>query len=361
MISTKKANYFVKKFFFLTFYCNFATCEHTYTEKTEIKHTASKTTEPIRHQLLTAYMPCNDEHTGALFRFSNHQILNLMIGVFDSGYGGLTILDSIRRRLPDHDYLYLGDNARNPYGSRSYEVVYKYTLQGVEYLFSQGCKLVILACNTASAEALRTIQQHDLPDIDPDKRVLGVIRPTAEVAGRLTQNNHIGILATQGTVQSESYIIEIHKLYPNIHVVQQACPLWVPLIENKEYATDGAMYFIEKYLSELRDKDPLTDTVILACTHYPIIKQHIEKAAKKIWGEHSTPLFVAQGDIVAESLENYLLRHPDIDKHATVSCRDYAGSYHTTTYLTTENPDKFNNMAGLFLSESVQAQQVTLI
>lgn len=274
-----------------------------------------------------------------------------MIGVFDSGYGGLTVLESIRQTLPDYDYLYLGDNARNPYGTRSFEVVYKYTLQGVEYLFNQGCRLVILACNTASAKALRTIQQNDLPRLDPTRRVLGVIRPTAEIVGKRTLTRHIGILATEGTVRSRSYVIETAKLFPDIQVTQQACPMWVPLIENNEHTTEGARFFIEKYIRQLSEKDPLIDTIILGCTHYPIIQQQIT-AALSVWEGNVKPQIIAQGDIVAQSLKDYLTRHNYLDTpHQT---------HGTTTYLTTENADKFNKNARLFLNEHIEAQQITL-
>ena len=273
-----------------------------------------------------------------------------MIGIFDSGYGGLTVLSSIRKVLATHDYLYLGDNARNPYGTRSFDVVYRYTLQGVEYLFNQGCRLVILACNTASAKALRTIQQNDLQRIDPSRRVLGVIRPTAEIIGFLTNSRHVGIVATQGTVQSNSYVLEIAKLFPDIIVNQQPCPMWVPLIENNEFNNIGADFFIEKYLSELYTKDPLIDTIILGCTHYPLIKDKIEKISAKIWQQQ--PTIVAQGDIVAHSLADYIQRHPDLDNELQIQgkCR----------YLTTENVEKFNDNARLFLKETISAQHINL-
>ncbi len=273
-----------------------------------------------------------------------------MIGVFDSGYGGLTILRSIYEQLPEHDYLYLGDNARNPYGSRSFEVVYRYTLQGVRYLFEQGCKLVILACNTASAKALRTIQQNDLQHIDPDRRVLGVIRPTVEIINQLTLTGHVGILGTQGTVQSESYIIEIHKLFPHIEVVQQACPLWVPLIENNEFNTEGADFFIHRYLSQLYAQDSLIDTLVLGCTHYPLIYDKISRHASEIW--HNPVKIVSQGDIVARSLADYLYRHPDIDTPLSTQGM--------CVYLTTEAQDKFNANAQLFMQQPISAAQIEL-
>jgi len=273
-----------------------------------------------------------------------------MIGIFDSGYGGLTILRSIYNRLPNHDYLYLGDNARNPYGPRSYEVVYKYTLECVRYLFNQGCHLVILACNTASAKALRTIQQHDLQHIDPTRRVLGVIRPTVEIIDQLTNSQHVGILGTQGTVQSMSYVIEIHKLFPDIKVVQQACPLWVPLIENNEYQTEGADFFIHRYLSQLYAQDSQIDTLILGCTHYPIIIDKIRQHSTQIWQQPVN--IVAQGEIVARSLEDYLYRHPDIDSELPTKGK--------CVYLTTEAPDKFNANARLFMQQEITATQIEL-
>lgn len=268
------------------------------------------------------------------------------IGIFDSGYGGLTILEQIRRELPEYDYLYLGDNARTPYGTRSFDVVYKFTLECVQYLFSQGCQLVILACNTASAKALRTIQQNDLPKIDPHKRVLGVIRPTVEEIGNLTKTKHVGLLATAGTVQSDSYPIEIHKIYPDIHVASQACPLLVPLIENNEHKTAGAAFFIEKYTSELMKKDAGIDAVILGCTHYPLIAGEIEKALPK------GVKLISQGELVARSLADYLHRHPEMDEKCSKNG--------TCRYLTTENPEKFSSSASIFLTEDIQAEHVEI-
>ena len=235
-----------------------------------------------------------------------------MIGVFDSGFGGLTILKSIRRQLPSYDYLYLGDNARAPYGTRSFEVVYHYTLQAVEYLFSQGCELVVLACNTASAKALRSIQQINLPHIwqaehSNIKRVLGIIRPTVEAIGQLTQNKHIGLLATQGTVSSLSYPIELAKIDPSIILTQQACPMWVPLIENNEHLSDGADYFVRKYIDELFLKDEMIDTILLACTHYPLLEQKLCRYIP------AGVQLLSQGDIVGRSLSDYLTRHADIE------------------------------------------------
>lgn len=268
------------------------------------------------------------------------------IGIFDSGYGGLTILEQIRKELPEYDYLYLGDNARTPYGTRSFDVVYKFTLECVKYLFSQGCHLVILACNTASAKALRTIQQNDLPRIDSNRRVLGVIRPTVEEVGYLTKTNHTGLLATTGTVQSDSYPLEIRKLFPGIKVTSQACPLLVPLIENNEHKTDGAKYFIEKYVAELMAKDKKIDTVILGCTHYPLIASEI----KNVLPENVK--LVSQGELVAKSLKDYLYRHPEVEQKCSKTGK--------TVYLTTENPEKFASSASVFLLENIEVKHVEI-
>jgi glutamate racemase len=249
------------------------------------------------------------------------------IGIFDSGVGGLTVLKSIRQELPQYDYIYLGDNARAPYGTRSFDVIYQYTLEAVKKLFSMGCHLVILACNTASAKALRTIQQNDLPNIDPNKRVLGVIRPTTENIHLFTQSKHIGILATQGTVKSESYVIEINKFSPEIKVSQEACPMWVPLIESNEYQTEGAAYFIQKHIDNIFQKDPLIDTLVLGCTHYPILINEI----KKYIPSHVNIL--SQGEIVAEQLKRYLVRHPEMD----IRCSKGGN----IAYFTTEDPTAF--------------------
>ncbi len=266
------------------------------------------------------------------------------IGIFDSGYGGLTILNEIRRELPEYDFLYLGDNARTPYGTRSFDVVYKFTLQCVEYLFSQGCHLIILACNTASAKALRTIQQNVLPNTDPLRRVLGVIRPTVEAVGKMTVTNHIGLFATSGTVLSNSYPLEIRKIYPDVRVVSEACPMWVPLIENNEYLSPGADYFVRKHAHNLMKADNAIDTIILGCTHYPLLKGKIEKELP----DHVS--VISQGEIVARSLADYLLRHPEMDQKCSKnsSCR----------YLTTENPGKFSSSASIFLSDEIRAQHV---
>jgi len=235
------------------------------------------------------------------------------IGVFDSGYGGLTILDEFRKRLPEYDYLYLGDNARAPYGTRSYDVVYEYTLQAVKELFSRGCELVILACNTASAKALRSIQQRDLPGIDPEKRVLGVIRPSAEIIGEYTKTGHIGVLATKGTVNSESYVIEIGHFSPDSKVVQHACPMWVPLIENSEHHSEFGKGFIKTDVEALLKQDPEIDTIVLGCTHYPLIQEYIESIVP------DGIRVVSQGAIVADSLAEYLERHPwmEVPKNLT--------------------------------------------
>ena len=272
-----------------------------------------------------------------------------MIGIFDSGYGGLTILDHIRQQLPQYDYLYLGDNARAPYGTRSFDVIYEYTLQAVNYLHQQGCNLIILACNTASAKALRTIQQRN---INPSElRVLGVIRPTVEVAPSRTRTKHIGVLATPGTVASESYVIELIKQDPTLTVTQQTCPMWVPLIESGEHLNAGADYFVEKYLTELLTRDPLIDTIILGCTHYPLLQDKIEDFLKRTNRQISV---IAQGAIVANSLQDYLLRHPDIAEHAKM------GGKQTITYLTTESATKFAESASIFLSEPIKAQHIEL-
>lgn len=286
------------------------------------------------------------------------------IGVFDSGYGGLTILRAIREVLPDYDYIYLGDNARAPYGTHSFDVIYRYTLQAVRFLLEQDCTLVILACNTASAKALRTIQQKDLPLINarrPENQkvnVLGVIRPTVEAVPAMTKNGHVGILATPATVSSESYVIELQKicqqpsaLAHSFSITQQPCPLWVPLIEAGEHTKPGADYFVDSYLRSLLDKDPLIDTLILGCTHYPLIKGKIDAwmAREKKDGTLSV---ISQGALVADSLADYLSRHPEYRNRLSMnaSCR----------FLTTENADRFSQSASIFLAEPVEAQQVIL-
>ena len=268
------------------------------------------------------------------------------IGIFDSGYGGLTILHKIREKMPQYDYIYLGDNARAPYGPRSFEIVYRFTLQAVEKLFSMGCHLVILACNTASAKALRSIQQHDLPLIDPDRRVLGVIRPTVEAIDGMTRTGHVGVLATSGTVKSQSYALEIHKLYPDITVTSLACPMWVPLIEYGEYENKGADFFIKKYIDAIFAQDNLIDTLILGCTHYPIvadkIKRHLPGGVR----------LVQQGEHVAESLADYLKRHPDMDSKCTKNGR--------TQFFTTENEEKFAESASVFLKTEINVKGIEL-
>lgn len=268
------------------------------------------------------------------------------IGVFDSGYGGLTILREIQKLLPQYDYLYLGDNARAPYGTRSFDIVYRFTLQAVEELFARGCRLVILACNTASAKALRSIQQKDLPHIDPTRRVLGVIRPTVEAIGAMSKTGHVGLFATPGTVRSESYTMEVAKLYPDMHLTGHACPMWVPLVENNEAHLPGADYFVNKDVAKLMGDDPAIDTVILGCTHYPILFHKIREALPK------DVQLIAQGEIVAKSLADYLQRHPEMEQ--TISRTGHS------EYLTTERADSFAQMASVFLHTPVEATQITL-
>ena len=273
--------------------------------------------------------------------------MNGPIGVFDSGYGGLTILHGIRQLLPQYDYVYLGDNARAPYGPRSFDVVYQFTREAVLKLFEYACHLVILGCNTASAKALRTIQQHDLPQIDPNKRVLGIIRPTAEVIGNLTKSRHVGVLATEGTIKSESYDLEIHKLYPDIVVSGVACPFWVPLVEYNEADSPGADYFVKKRIDELMRKDPEIDAIILGCTHYPLLMPKILKYLPM--GVRIVP----QGEYVAESLQQYLIRHPQIESQCSQGG--------TVRYLTTESPEKFKESAQMFLHESVEVLGINML
>lgn len=268
------------------------------------------------------------------------------IGVFDSGYGGLTILNGIRKLMPQYDFMYLGDNARAPYGARSFDVVYEFTRQAVERLFELGCHLVILGCNTASAKALRTIQQNDLPRLDPNRRVLGIIRPTAEVIGSISRNRHVGIFATEGTIKSESYKLEIQKLYPDIHVIGVACPFWVPLVEYNEADSPGADYFVRKRVDQLMALDSEIDTIILGCTHYPILLPKIRKYVP------DTITIVSQGDYVAGSLKNYFERHPEMEAKCTKGGRVH--------YLTTENPDKFRESAQQFLHENVDVDNIVL-
>ena len=294
------------------------------------------------------------------------------IGIFDSGYGGLTILDAIRKELPGYDYIYLGDNARAPYGTRSFDVIYRYTLQAVKFLFEQDCALVILACNTASAKALRTIQQKDLPEINhkfekivpkgkeilnhksSKHNVLGVIRPTVEAVPSITKTGHVGILATPATVSSESYVMELEKLASDLSVAQQACPLWVPLIENNEHQHEGADYFVDLYMRQIMEKDPQIDTLILGCTHYPLLLPKISR-----WIRNNGKRFAAsdiqvisQGYLEAKSLADYLSRHPEYESQLS-----QGGSCH---YLTTENADRFSQSASLFLSTPVSAEHIDL-
>lgn len=266
------------------------------------------------------------------------------IGVFDSGYGGLTVFKSIARKLPQYNYIYLGDNARAPYGDHSFETVYKYTLECVEWLFAQGCPLVILACNTASAKALRSIQQKVLPIKYPNHRVLGVIRPTAEVLGDYTTSNTIGVMGTRGTVNSQSYPIEIAKFFPEITVHQQSCPMWVPLIENNEHINPGADYFLDKYLNELLEKDADIDCILLACTHYPLLIPKL----RKLLPEHINLL--GQGDIVADSLERYLQNHPEI---ASVISKEGERQFYTSG-----DTIAFDEHASIFFEQEVCAQKM---
>jgi glutamate racemase (EC 5.1.1.3) len=267
------------------------------------------------------------------------------IGVFDSGYGGLSILNEFLKELPEYDFIYLGDNARSPYGTRSYDVVYDYTLQAVEQLFSMGCELVILACNTASAKALRTIQQCDLPKINSNKRVLGVIRPSVEEIGLLTKSKHVGVFGTVGTVRSNSYPLEIKKLYPEIKVIQEACPMWVPLVENNEFQTEGGRFFIQKNVDSLLKKDPQIDTIILGCTHYPLLKEEIHKFLP------DNIKLISQGEIVANSLKDYLVRHPEMDVRCSKNSE--------IEFFTTEFVDSFEEKASRFLNLSLKAKHIS--
>ena len=268
------------------------------------------------------------------------------IGIFDSGYGGLTIYDEIQKLLPQYDYLYLGDNARTPYGTRSFDVVYEFTRQAVRHLFQQGCQLVILACNTASAKALRTIQQVDIPSLDPNRRVLGIIRPTVECIGDITESRHVGVLATEGTIKSHSYPLEIRKLFPEIEVTGEACPMWVPLVETGEYNSDGADFFVKRHIDNLMERDPEIDSVILGCTHYPIL---LDKIRKYMPGHVK---LVTQGAAVAASLKSYLERHPRMEALCTKGGN--------TVFCTTEAGGKFGEQASLFLNQSITVKNVVL-
>lgn len=268
------------------------------------------------------------------------------IGVFDSGYGGLTVLKEIVKELPQYDYLYMGDNARAPYGSRSFDTVYQYTLECVQWFFSQGCELVILACNTASAKALRTIQQKDLPGIDPNKRVLGVIRPTTEIIGRYSKTGRVGVLGTTGTVQSNSYPIEIAKFFPQVKVYQEACPMWVPLIENNEYDKPGADYYVKQHLNSILNAQPGIDTLLLACTHYPLLMDKIRQFAPQ------EIAIVSQGEIVAKSLADYLSKHPQLAEKCSKNGR--------ISFYTTDSTADFDNHATVFFGHTVASKHLDL-
>lgn len=268
------------------------------------------------------------------------------IGVFDSGYGGLTILEKFKESLPEYDYLYLGDNARAPYGNRSFEMVYAFTRQAVAYLFEQGCSLVILACNTASAKALRTIQQVDLPNMQSGLRVLGILRPTVEAIGFITKTKHVGLVATQGTIQSNSYPLEIQKFFPDVVISGEPCPMWVPLVENGEYDSPGAHYFVQKNLKNLFERDPSIDSLILGCTHYPLLLPLI-----KLYVPNGVQI-ISQGEFVVHSLKDYLYRHPELESKCSKngSCR----------YLTTESVEKFEERASIFQNRKIQAKHIYL-
>lgn len=270
------------------------------------------------------------------------------IALFDSGYGGLTIFEAVRRQLPGYDYIYLGDNARAPYGTRSFEVVYQFTLQAVRSLFEMGAELIVLACNTASAKALRTIQMNDLPTLDPTgrKRVLGIIRPSVEVLGEYSHTGHVGIMATPGTVSSQSYVIEMEHLWPAVKVFQQACPMWVSLVENGEFDSPGADYFVSKYVSQLMEQSDKIDTIMLACTHFPLLAPKIKKSLRQ------KVKLLSQGSIVAESLQDYLVRHADLAEKLSRKG--------TAQFYTTESPDKFAGTASLFFSDAIDVRHLDL-
>lgn len=268
------------------------------------------------------------------------------IGVFDSGYGGLTILKEIRKRLPEYEYLYLGDNARAPYGNRSFDIVYDFTREAVEELFARGCHLVILACNTASAKALRSVQQQVLPEKYPERRVLGVIRPTVEILGTITDTRHVGLFATPGTANSHSYRMELEKMWPDVRITEMACPMWVPLVEAGEADGPGADYFVKKYVDQLLESDPEIDTIVLGCTHYPLLLPKIRQYVRE------DIRILPQGEIVAESLADYLQRHPEMEE----KCLKGGG----VEFLTTENEDKFDSLASLFMEEEVHSHRIIL-
>jgi len=268
----------------------------------------------------------------------------MKIGIFDSGYGGLTILEKIVERLPQYDYIYLGDNARTPYGTRSFEVVYDFTLQCVKKLLELDCQIVILACNTASAKALRTIQQNYLPKIAPNRRVLGVIRPTAEQISNFTKTNVVGLFATAGTIQSKSYELEIAKIFPQINVISESCPMWVPLIENNFHNTDGADFFVKHHINNILHKNKNIDAIILGCTHYPLLFDKIKKYLPE------NIKIIMQGNIVAESFANYLFRHPEHEKLCSKNG--------TIEFYTTESPEKFNSSAAFFLNKNIYTKKI---
>jgi glutamate racemase len=268
------------------------------------------------------------------------------IGVFDSGIGGLTVLKELRASMPDYDFVYLGDNARAPYGTRSFDTVYRYTLQCVQWFFVQGCELVVLACNTASAKALRNIQQNDLPGMGKNKRVLGVLRPTTETIGAYSKTGHIGILATNGTVNSMSYVLELERFFPGITVTQHACPMWVPLVENREHLSAGADYFVKKDVAALLAQDPKIDTILLGCTHYPLLEEKIKKVVPK------NVTIISQGKIVADKLTDYLYRHREIEKRLSKrgSCQ----------FFTTDSTEDFDAHADIYFGEKVFSEHVDL-
>lgn len=268
------------------------------------------------------------------------------IGIFDSGYGGLTVFKEIVKQLPEYDYLYLGDNARVPYGIRSFDTVYRYTLECVTHMFDMGCRLVILACNTASAKALRTIQERDLPKLPGIYKTLGVIRPTTEMVGQVTRSGHVGILATSGTVASQSYTIEIKKFFPGVKVYQEACPMWVPLVENNEFSSKGADYFVQKHIGNLLSQSSAIDTLVLGCTHYPLLINKI----MQFLPPHITVL--SQGEIVASRLVDYLQRHTEIEAVCSKN-----GQY---AFYTTESVDDFNQKAGIFFGQTVECRHLEL-
>lgn len=268
------------------------------------------------------------------------------IGIFDSGYGGLTVFREIAALLPQYDYIYFGDNARAPYGIRSFDTIYKYTLECVRHLFDMNCHLIVLACNTASAKALRSIQQHDLEAYGPGHRVLGVIRPTTEMIGKVSRTKHIGIVATAGTVQSQSYVVEIHKFFPEVKVFQQACPMWVPLIENNEHNSPGADYFVQEYIEQLLAQSPHIDTIVLGCTHYPLMLDKIRQYVP------AHIQLIVQGEIVAERLVDYLQRHPEIETLCSKG-----GQYR---FFTTEAPEEFDAKARLFYPGAVHSRHFEL-